>query len=57
MLYFERYAKELAPHYNMARDLFLVSNVFPDEVKAICEERNLTLPNDDTPNLRPELAP
>jgi predicted unusual protein kinase regulating ubiquinone biosynthesis (AarF/ABC1/UbiB family) len=45
LLYFERYAKGLAPDYNMARDLFLVKNVFPDDVARIVEERNLTLPD------------
>jgi len=28
LMYFERYAKELAPDYNMARDLFLMKNIF-----------------------------
>jgi hypothetical protein len=34
LMYFERYAKELAPAYNMARDLFLVQNVFPEMWRA-----------------------
>jgi predicted unusual protein kinase regulating ubiquinone biosynthesis (AarF/ABC1/UbiB family) len=46
MMYFERYAKELAPDYNMARDLFLVRNVFPAEVARLVEERGITLPPD-----------
>jgi predicted unusual protein kinase regulating ubiquinone biosynthesis (AarF/ABC1/UbiB family) len=53
LVYFERYAKELAPAYNMARDLFLVRNVFPDEVAAACAERGIELPDDAVPNLRP----
>jgi len=53
LLYFERYAKELAPAYNMARDLFLVSNVFPDEVAATVAERGITLPDDSVPNVHP----
>ncbi|HEY8526158.1 MAG TPA: AarF/UbiB family protein [Acidimicrobiales bacterium] len=53
LMYFERYAKELAPDYNMARDLFLVRNVFPDEVERLCRERGITLPDDDIPNIRP----
>ena len=32
LLYFERYAKALAPDYNMARDLYLVKNIFPEAV-------------------------
>jgi predicted unusual protein kinase regulating ubiquinone biosynthesis (AarF/ABC1/UbiB family) len=53
LVYFERYAKELAPAYNMARDLFLVENVFPEAVAAACAERGLTLPDDSIPNVRP----
>jgi predicted unusual protein kinase regulating ubiquinone biosynthesis (AarF/ABC1/UbiB family) len=53
LMYFERYAKELAPDYNMARDLFLVSNVFPDDVAGLCRERGITLPDDSIPNLAP----
>src|SRR5262249_36873517 len=45
LLYFERYAKSLAPDYNMARDLFLMKNVFPEEVAQAVEERNLALPD------------
>jgi predicted unusual protein kinase regulating ubiquinone biosynthesis (AarF/ABC1/UbiB family) len=52
LMYFERYAKELAPAYNMARDLFLVQNVFPDEVARACAERGITLPDDASSNVR-----
>lgn len=52
LMYFERYAKELAPHYNLGRDLFLVQNIFPAEVVRLCAERDLTLPDDSIPNLR-----
>jgi len=51
MMYFERYAKELAPDYNMSGDLFLVRNVFPAEVERLTEERGLTLPDDSVPNV------
>ncbi len=51
LMYFERYAKALAPDYNMSRDLFLVSNVFPDEVARLCAERSITLPDDSIPNI------
>jgi predicted unusual protein kinase regulating ubiquinone biosynthesis (AarF/ABC1/UbiB family) len=50
LMYFERYAKELAPHYNMARDLFLVRNVFPEAVAATAAERGITMPDDSQPN-------
>jgi predicted unusual protein kinase regulating ubiquinone biosynthesis (AarF/ABC1/UbiB family) len=53
LMYFERYAKELAPRYNMARDLFLVRNVFPEAVEAAAAERGITLPDDSQPNLTP----
>jgi predicted unusual protein kinase regulating ubiquinone biosynthesis (AarF/ABC1/UbiB family) len=52
LMYFERYAKELAPTYNMARDLFLMRNVFPDEVAKAVAERGLCLPDDSSPNTR-----
>ncbi|MBN2624679.1 MAG: AarF/ABC1/UbiB kinase family protein [Acidimicrobiales bacterium] len=51
LMYFERYAKELAPAYNMARDLFLVQNVFPEAVASACAERGITLPDDSVPNI------
>ncbi len=53
LMYFERYAKELAPTYNMARDLFLLQNVFPEAVATACAERGITLPDDSVPNLVP----
>jgi predicted unusual protein kinase regulating ubiquinone biosynthesis (AarF/ABC1/UbiB family) len=53
LMYFERYAKELAPAYNMARDLFLVQNVFPEAVARACAERGITLPDDSVPNVHP----
>jgi predicted unusual protein kinase regulating ubiquinone biosynthesis (AarF/ABC1/UbiB family) len=57
LMYFERYAKELAPAYNMARDLFLVRNIFPVEVDRLCDERGLTFPDDSTPNLAGPAGP
>lgn len=45
LLYFERYAKELAPDYNMSRDLFLIRNVLPDEVAAKVAELGIELPD------------
>jgi len=45
LLYFERYAAVLAPGYVLARDLFLVKNVFPDDVARIAEERGIELPD------------
>lgn len=50
LMYFERYAKELAPDYNMARDLFLLQHVFPEAVAQLCAERGITLPDDSVPN-------
>jgi predicted unusual protein kinase regulating ubiquinone biosynthesis (AarF/ABC1/UbiB family) len=44
LLYFERYAKALAPTYNMAKDLYLVRNIFPEDVARVAAERGLTLP-------------
>ena len=45
LLYFERYAKELAPSYNLSRDLYLIKNVFPGEVPRRAEELGVTLPD------------
>ena len=52
IMYFERYATELAPDYNMARDLFLLQNVFPDAVERTARERGITLPDDTIPSTR-----
>src|SRR5205823_6385151 len=39
LMYFERYAKVLAPDYRMIRDIFLVQNLFPEAVaKKAAEE-------------------
>lgn len=52
IMYFERYAKELAPDYNMARDLFLMKNVFPEAVARLVAERSITFPDDSVPHMR-----
>jgi predicted unusual protein kinase regulating ubiquinone biosynthesis (AarF/ABC1/UbiB family) len=44
LLYFERYAKAMAPGYTLARDLFLIKNVLPDLVASKCVEEGITLP-------------
>lgn len=44
LMYFERYAKELAPDYKMSRDLFLLKNLFPEDVARVASERRITLP-------------
>ncbi|HKA83100.1 MAG TPA: AarF/UbiB family protein [Acidimicrobiales bacterium] len=46
IMYFERYAKELAPDYNMARDLFLMQHVFPEAVARLAAERGISFPDD-----------
>ncbi|HLM64407.1 MAG TPA: AarF/UbiB family protein [Acidimicrobiales bacterium] len=53
IMYFERYAKELAPRYNMARDLFLMRNVFPQDVARVSRQRGVVLPDDSIPNITP----
>jgi len=45
LLYFERYAKALAPDYNMARDLYLLKNIFPEAVAEKAAERGVSLPD------------
>jgi len=44
LMYFERYAKTLAPNYVLARDLFLLKNVFPEAVAEAARERGVVLP-------------
>ncbi|HZA75594.1 MAG TPA: AarF/UbiB family protein [Acidimicrobiales bacterium] len=51
LMYFERYAKELAPDYNLARDLFLVQNVFPEAVARLAAERGISFPDDSIPHV------
>ncbi|MEY2475658.1 MAG: hypothetical protein QOG87_973 [Actinomycetota bacterium] len=45
LLYFERYAKALAPDYNMARDVYLLKNIFPEAVAAKAAELGVTFPD------------
>ncbi|MCU1454822.1 MAG: hypothetical protein JWN46_2968 [Acidimicrobiales bacterium] len=45
LLYFERYAKSLAPDYVLARDVYLLKNIFPDEVAAVAAARGIELPD------------
>ncbi|MFL6205066.1 MAG: ABC1 kinase family protein [Acidimicrobiales bacterium] len=45
LLYFERYARELAPEWALARDLYLVKNIFPDAVKEKVAREGLSLPD------------
>jgi predicted unusual protein kinase regulating ubiquinone biosynthesis (AarF/ABC1/UbiB family) len=45
LLYFERYAKALAPDYNMSRDVYLLKNIFPEAVAAKAAELGVTFPD------------
>jgi predicted unusual protein kinase regulating ubiquinone biosynthesis (AarF/ABC1/UbiB family) len=45
LIYFERYARELAPGWALARDLYLVKNIFPEAVAAKVAAEGLTLPD------------
>lgn len=51
LMYFERYARELAPDYNMARDLFLMQNIFPEPVARLAAERGISFPDDSVPHV------
>ncbi len=44
LFYFERYMKELAPGYAIARDLFLVKNIWPEEAAARAAELGVVFP-------------
>ncbi|MET7767849.1 AarF/ABC1/UbiB kinase family protein [Nocardia sp. NPDC005366] len=43
--YFERYAIELAPGWQLGRDLFLLRNIFPDAVAARVTQHGISLPD------------
>jgi predicted unusual protein kinase regulating ubiquinone biosynthesis (AarF/ABC1/UbiB family) len=45
LLYFERYAKVHAPNWALARDLFLVKNIFPDEVAKKAADLGIDFPD------------
>jgi len=45
LLYFERYARELAPGWALARDLYLVKNIFPEEVATKAAAEGIELPD------------
>jgi predicted unusual protein kinase regulating ubiquinone biosynthesis (AarF/ABC1/UbiB family) len=45
LMYFERYAKVLAPDYVMIRDIFLIQNLFPEAVAKKAAEEGITLPD------------
>ncbi len=45
LFYFERYMKELAPGYALARDLYLVKNIWPAEAAARAAELGVTFPD------------
>ena len=44
LAYIERYTKMLAPDYVLVADLFLIRNIYPDEVAARVAETGLELP-------------
>ncbi len=45
LLYFERYSRTLAPDYVLARDIYLLKNLFPDDVARVAAARGITLPD------------
>ena len=45
LLYFERYARELAPGWALARDLYLVKNIFPEAVAEKAARDGIILPD------------
>lgn len=45
LLYFERYSKTLAPDYVLARDVYLLKNIFPEDVARVAAERGQFLPD------------
>ena len=45
LAYMERYAKGMAPDYQIVRDLYLIKNIFPDEVAKKAAELGIELPD------------
>jgi len=45
LFYFERYMKVLAPEYRLARDLFLIKNIWPAEAARKAAEVGVTFPD------------
>ncbi len=44
VFYFERYVKGLAPGYQMAKDLFLIKNIWPEEAAARARQLGVEFP-------------
>ncbi len=45
LAYMERYAKGMAPDYQIIQDLYLIKNIFPDAVAAKSQELGIELPD------------
>jgi predicted unusual protein kinase regulating ubiquinone biosynthesis (AarF/ABC1/UbiB family) len=45
LAYMERYAKGMAPDYRIIQDLYLIKNIFPDEVAARAAELGVEIPD------------
>ncbi len=45
LAYMERYAKGMAPEYQIIRDLYLIKNVFPEAVAAKAAEEGIEVPD------------
>ena len=45
MLYMERYTKGLAPDWQIATDVFLVKNIFPEEAAKKAAEIGMVFPD------------
>jgi predicted unusual protein kinase regulating ubiquinone biosynthesis (AarF/ABC1/UbiB family) len=45
LLYFERYAKVHAPNWALARDVFLVKNIFPEEAAKKAADLGIDFPD------------
>ena len=45
LAYMERYAKGMAPNYQIIQDLYLIKNIFPDDVAVKAAELGIELPS------------
>jgi predicted unusual protein kinase regulating ubiquinone biosynthesis (AarF/ABC1/UbiB family) len=54
LIYMERYTKGLAPDWQVASDLFLIKNIFPEAAAAKAAERGVTFPDESVSSCLPD---
>ena len=54
LIYMERYTKSLAPGWQIASDLFLIKDIFPEAAAAKAAELGVTFPDESVSSFLPE---